>query len=203
MGRNQLIENNLGRLAEIASGSYWAALHFRFAAPFLTFHTFPGDWVEYYSTNNLLFRDPCVAWALSHTGYITWADLTEHDHGGFFGEAAQFGQLYGAVVSIGPAASRSFVTLGRADRDYTDEELSDAGETLLALHNITKPPSTLPPAEVEALRLLSQGVPEAEASAQLGVSSAAFAARLSSARVALFARTNTEAVLRAKDHKLI
>ncbi len=203
MGRNQIIDDLLSDLAEIATDGYYLALHVRFASPLMMFQTFNPDWIDHYIENAYALRDPIIAWGISQSGATRWSDIDLPDPFGIMDKAASFGLTYGVVISCGPMTSRTVASIASATREYTDEEIAAVTGTVLHLHHETQPPDHLTHAEIEALRVVGSGERYAAGAAQLGISESALKARLATARKKLFARTSAEAIQRAKDYRLL
>ncbi|MCK0139394.1 autoinducer binding domain-containing protein [Aliiroseovarius sp. F47248L] len=203
MSRNQAIDSLLNELGPMASAGYFVGLHIRFAAPLLTFQTYPQTWSDHYTRNAYALRDPMIAWGISRTGATRWSDIDLPDPFGILKDAARHGLVYGVCVSCGEISSRTVAGLARADREFTDEEIAAISGVVLRLHHVSQPPDTLTKAEIEALQVLASGERYAAGAVVLGISESALKARLSSARKKLFARTSAEAIQRAKDYRLI
>jgi LuxR family transcriptional regulator, quorum-sensing system regulator SdiA len=203
MGRNQVIDDLLVELGQEAPAGYYLALHIRFASPLMMFQTYNPDWIDRYTQNAYALRDPLVAWGISRTGATRWSDIDLPDPFGIMNEAAGYGLKYGVCISCGPMSSRTIASVARADREFTDEEISAISGTVLHLHHETQPPDSLTHAEIESLQVVASGERYAAGAARLGISESALKARLSSARNKLFARTSAEAIQRAKDYRLI
>ncbi|WP_432449050.1 autoinducer binding domain-containing protein [Aliiroseovarius marinus] len=203
MSRNQEIDSLVSALDAAAPSGHYVALHIRFAAPLMTFQTYPQAWTDHYSQNAYALRDPMIAWGISSTGATRWSAIDLPDPFGIFEQAASFGLRYGVCISCGEVTSRTIAGLARSDREFTDEEIADVTGIVLRLHHLAQPPDNLTKAEIEALRVLASGERYANGAALLGISESALKARLSSARNKLFARTSAEAIQRAKDYRLI
>lgn len=190
----------------IATAGFYVALRIGFAFPVDEKNEFPTDWVEYYTRNGLMLRDPVVHWAYANAGWIRWRDLESSDSDGILGKASDFGLKYGTVISCstgGDDAQRSYGTFARADRDLSDEEISSLGHHLENLHDAALPPSNLTLAELEALKLVKEGLRLKEIAYQLGVSEGAIKQRLSGAKRKLGAKTNTHAASLAVMYRMI
>lgn len=197
------IDVRLHELGLIAPAGYYIGLHIRFTAPLLTFQTYEQAWLDHYTNNGYVLRDPMTAWGFSTIGSIRWSDPRLPDPFGLFKEAAGFGLNYGATVSYGPISSRTIASVARSDREFTDDEVRRVTLIVHNLHDMTEPPEELTPPQIEALRHIAGGDRHAAAAAKLGISESALKARLNSARQRLMARTTAEAIQRAKDYKLI
>lgn len=203
MGKNLNIEDLTNELGELAPKGYFVGLHIRFAAPLMTFQTYPQAWTDHYTQHAYTLRDPLIAWGISRTGATRWSDIDIPDPFDIMAEARKFGLVYGVSISCGPMTSRTVAGIARADREFTDEEIAELSGIILRLHTETEPPDNLTGAEIEALKVVGSGERYAAGAARLGISESALKARLTSARRKLFARTSAEAIQRAKDYRLI
>ncbi len=203
MEQNQIIDDLLESLGEIAPAGYYLGLHVRFVAPLMIFQTYSPDWTDHYTRNAYTLRDPIVAWGMARTGATRWSDEAVPDPFGILKEAARFGLCYGVCVACGPTTSRTIASASHPDREFTDEEIAEISGIVLHLHTETEPPYNLTPAETEALRVVASGERYAAGAARLSISESALKARLASARKKLFARTSAEAIQRAKDYRLL
>lgn len=197
------IDQKLAELARLAPRGFFVGLHIRFTAPLLTFQTYDKAWLDYYTENGFVLRDPMTAWGFSTTGVIRWSDPALPDPFNLFKEAARFGLKYGMTVAVGPIRSRTIASFARDDREFTRPEMEALHGIVTELHDMTEPPFELTPAQVEALRCVAGGDRHAAAAAKLGISESALKARLISARNRLMARTTAEAIQRAKDYRLL
>jgi LuxR family transcriptional regulator len=197
------LDIELHKLSLIATAGYFVGLHIRFTSPLLAFQTYEQAWVDHYTNNGYVLRDPMTAWGFSTTGYIRWSDRRLMDPFGLFAEAATYGLNYGMTVAHGPISSRTIASFARSDREFEDDEMACVSDIVIRLHDITEPPDSLTQAQIEALKLIAQGDRYAAAAAKLGISESAFKARLNSARQTLLARTTAEAIQRAKDYRLL
>ena len=197
------IDIELKNLAKYAPAGYFIGLHIRFTSPIMSFQTYDQKWLDHYTENGYVLRDPMTAWGFSKTGWIRWSDPELMDPFGIFKEAATFGLRYGATVACGEITSRTIASFGRSDRECTDEEISEIVDIVHRLHAITEPPHDLTKAQIEALKCIAGGDRHAAAAAKLGISESALKARITAARVRLMARTTAEAIQRAKDYRLL
>ena len=192
--------------SSIATAGYYVALRIGFAYPVEERNELPPAWIEYYTRNGLMVRDPVVKWAYDNTGSARWSDMAAADSFGVLAKAKKFGLKYGAVVSClleNPIGQRSFGTFARRDREFSDDEIALFGFHLKRLHVMSVPPSNITRAELEALRLVKDGMRLKEIAYQLGVSEGAIKQRLSGAKKKLGARTNTQAASKAVEYRII
>ncbi|MDZ4096599.1 MAG: autoinducer binding domain-containing protein [Paracoccaceae bacterium] len=197
------IDLELHQLSLIAPLGYFVGLHIRFSSPLMTFQTYDQAWIDHYTENGFVLRDPMTAWGFSKTGSIRWSDDGLIDPFNLFDEAARFGLRYGVTVSCGPIRSRTIASFARSDREYRDDEIATVLSVVHRLHDMSEPPEALTKAQADALRCIAGGDRQAAAAERLGISESALKARIMSARVRLMARTTAEAIQRAKDYRLI
>lgn len=197
------IDVELQNLARLATSGYFIGLHIRFTSPLFTFQTYDQRWIDHYTENGFVLRDPMTAWGFSRTGWIRWSDPALLDPFGLFKEAAQYGLNFGATVACGPIKSRTIASFARSDREFREEEVAKIEKTVLRLHDLSEPPEALTEPQIEALRMIAGGDRFAAAAEKLGISESALKARITTARNRLMARTTAEAIQRAKDNRLI
>lgn len=203
MSKRTSIDIELQNVARIATAGYFIGLHIRFTSPLLTFQTYDQRWIDHYTENGYVLRDPMTAWGFSKTGWIRWSDPELPDPFGLFREAAGYGLNFGATVAFGPIKSRTIASFSRSDREFRDDEIAKFERAVKRLHQLSEPPEALTEAQIEALRCIAGGDRFAAAAEKLGISESALKARISSARDRLMARTTAEAIQRAKDSRLI
>lgn len=197
------LDLELHQLSLLAPCGYSIGLHIRFTSPLFMFQTYDQAWLDHYTENGYVLRDPMVAWGFSTTGTIRWSDASLPDPFGLFDKARAYGLNYGATVACGPIKSRTIASFAHADREFSDEEIASIAAIVGRMHDKTEPPEELTKAQVEALRCIAGGDRFAAAAAKLGISESALKARITSARIRLMARTTAEAIQRAKDYRLM
>lgn len=197
------LDIELHRLSLLAPAGYFVGLHIRFTAPLFTFQTYDQAWLDHYTEQGFVLRDPMVAWGFSTEGHIRWSDPSLPDPFKLFAEAARFGLKYGVTLSRGPIKSRTIASFARSDREFTDDEIAECIRIIHRMHDMTEPPEELTKAQIDALRCIAGGDRHAAAADKLGISESALKARITSARIRLMARTTAEAIQRAKDYRLI
>jgi LuxR family transcriptional regulator, quorum-sensing system regulator SdiA len=197
------IDAELHQLSLLALAGYSIGLHIRFTAPLFMFQSYEQVWLDHYTENGFVLRDPMVAWGFSAVGAIRWSDPSLPDPFGLFREAQRYGLNYGATVACGPIRSRTIASFARRDREFEDAEIEAVSTIVERLHVATEPPEHLTKAQIEALRCIAGGDRIAAAAVKLGISESALKARIVSARTRLMARTTAEAIQRAKDYRLM
>jgi LuxR family transcriptional regulator, quorum-sensing system regulator SdiA len=197
------LDRILFQLGVESPGGYMAGMHIRFAGPLMQFQTYDQSWVDYYTGQGYVHRDPMIAWGFNKEGATRWSEIDLPDPFDIMKQAAKYGLTYGVVVARGSLASRSIVGCARADREFSDDEVKRIECLVAALHEATDPPDSLTTAQKEALQLIADGYRHTAAAAKIGISESALKARLTSARNRLLARTTAEAIQRAKDYRLL
>lgn len=197
------IDRYTRKLAEIAPGGFYFALHIRFALPLVHHQTYPEGWTELYTEEAYALRDPIIAWGFSEKGSARWSEISALDPFDILGKAREFDMNYGFAVACGPVKSRTIASAARPDREFDDDEIESFRRLIHQLHDLSEPPNALTQAQIDALRLIADGDRHAAAAAKLGISESALKARLSSARTNLVARTTAEAIQRARDNRLL
>ena len=205
MPKKSGIEHELLRIQEMAPKGYFVGLHIRFAAPLLTYVTYPDDWRAHYNARAYHLRDPMVAWGFSREGVIRWADIPSEipDTFGILPEAGKFGLTHGICCSYGPISSRTIVAAARSEPEFTDDEMAEFNFLTKRMHKVTEPPHSLTPAQIDALRRIDAGDRHEAAAEALGISTSALKARLASARDKLMCRTTADTLQKAKDYGLM
>lgn len=193
----------LDELADLSPLGFTLGLHIRYATPLVYHSTFPAPWVRHYNDNSYYLRDPLVFWGIGTTGVTRWSEIALPDPFDVIKQAGDFGMKFGASASCGPITSRSIIGIGRADREFTDDELARLLKITQRLHLENTPPAELTMAQIEALKCISNGDRHTAAAAKLGISESAFKARLKSARIRLEARTTSEAVRKAREYRML
>lgn len=203
MGARSGVDAELHDLRQLAPAGYFIGLHIRFTSPLMIYQTYDQRWVDHYTENGFVLRDPTMHWGMSSTGAVRWSDPKLLDPFGVLREAAAFGLGYGVTLACGQTSLRSIASFARNDRDFDDAEIAHFSTSLQRLHDRSRPPTSLTPPQIEALRCLAGGDRHADAAARLGISESALKARVTAARGRLSARTTAEAIRRARDYRLI
>jgi LuxR family transcriptional regulator len=149
------LPRTLADLMEDATAGFAIALHVRFATPAFMFQTYPRAWLDEYSHDGLIARDPSVAWGFANEGHIAWSELAHADEAGVMKRAAEAGLRHGLAVSVLRDGSRSIGGFARPDREFTEEEAQRIEDAMLRLHLSTAAVRALPEGVRESLRRLS------------------------------------------------
>ncbi|MCC7320485.1 MAG: autoinducer binding domain-containing protein [Rubellimicrobium sp.] len=166
----------------------------------------PTDWVECYTRERFMLFDPVIRWSYQSSGAIRWSEIAIADPRGILEQARAHGLLFGAAVAVhdeGGTGQRSFGSFLRADREYREDEMAALFAHLEGLHQDRKPPSNLTQAEIEALRMVKDGLRLKQIAHELGVTEGAVKQRLKNAKAKLGAATGTQAATLARGYGLI
>jgi LuxR family transcriptional regulator, quorum-sensing system regulator SdiA len=204
MSYTRELNDLLGELQANSPGGYAVGLHIRFAAPLITAHTYPEEWLRIYTSRAYALRDPLIFWGLSCEGTTRWSEIELPDPFDIFGQARGVRAELRMRRSL-RAADLAHDRRGgpRRSRVLEDAEIARIQAIVWKMHEIAEPPEELTKAQVEALKCIADGDRHIAAAARLGISESALKARLTAAREKLSARTTSEAIQRAKDFRLI
>lgn len=131
------------------------ALHIKYNAPTFLFQTFPESWMQAYSRNGFVIKDPAVHWAFENTGFVRWRDLRDTDRSGVMEQARVYGLTYGFTASIHNDSSRTLAGFARGDRDYLDVEIDEIIKKLQELDVVTAGIQVLSKKDTDALQAMS------------------------------------------------
>lgn len=193
-------------LRTLSPGGHYVALRLGFAFPMEEINNLPPDWVEHYTTQRYMLSDPVIRWIYANTGAIRWSAITLDDPKRILAQARTFGLRYGLAVSVfdnNPEGQRSFGTFVRGDREFTDDEAAVLAAHVTRCHVGKAPPRNVTEAEIEALRMVKDGMRLKQIAHELGVSEGAVKQRLRNAKRKLGAQTGPQAVTLATEFGLI
>jgi len=197
---------DMSKLSELAPAGFYVALRIGFHYPMEEKNEFPAEWVARYTSRGLMLADPVMHWVYQNAGVKRWSSLQDNDPRNVLGQAADFGMKFGAVccvIDTAASAQRSFGSFARSDREFTNSEVDSLFETVESMHALMVPPTNLTNAELEALRMVKNGLLMKEIANLLGVSEGAVKQRLKNAKAKLNAKTSTHAATMATSFGLI
>jgi LuxR family transcriptional regulator, quorum-sensing system regulator SdiA len=139
MSRDQReVVHGLVLLRGLAPAGFAVAMHLRMMTPSFLFQSYPVEWVDAYSREGLILRDPTVRWGASGGGGMRrWSDFQGEDDSDIFERAAEHGLRFGVTWSARGSALPSFGGMARGDRDFTEAEIGRIGEVLDRIHEAT------------------------------------------------------------------
>ncbi|AUH34591.1 helix-turn-helix transcriptional regulator [Paracoccus tegillarcae] len=197
-------EEELAEISALALTGYVMGFGLRFGRPDLIINRYPARWTQKYEEENYFFRDPLAVWTMARVGKTRWSEVSIPDPFDVLNEAAKFGLKYGATFVSKVDRKRSFMSMARPDREFTDAEMTMLSVKLdLWAHLFARSHVALSEKEVEALRMLRDGLTHHEASEKLDISVSALKLRLSGAQKKLGCRNTMTAVVKAVREGLI
>ena len=131
------IKRILTSLQAASPSGFAIAFHIRFTTPDFLFQTYPKAWIDRYSEQGMVMKDPIVRWGFGQTGAIRWSKLEQDDEFGVIAQSRDFDMNYGIASAIEDGGSRSVAGFARSDREFTDAEIATLGESLAELHALT------------------------------------------------------------------
>lgn len=194
------------KFEEFALSGFFIAYRVQFLRPEYEYNSLPRAWILKYTQQGLMMHDPVMRWIYGNDGSILWSDVASQDTFGVLADASSHGLNFGFALSlIDPLdpGIRSFGNFCRSDREFLPNEAKELSRRLELLFEDLEAPKDVTDAEVEALRLLKNGLLIKEVAHDLGISEGAVKQRLKSAKQKLDARTTAHAVSIASNFGLI
>jgi LuxR family transcriptional regulator, quorum-sensing system regulator SdiA len=194
------------QIDQISPAGFYVAIRVGFSFPEEELNQLPENWVEFYTTHGLVVHDPAMKWVYSNTGATRMSAITLPDPHQVRERAAVFGLSHGAVISVmstGDRGRRSYGLFFREDRDFDEGDLRQLHTILTQLHSGTEIDSVLTAAEVQALRMQSEGLRLKQIAAEIGISESAVKARLNNAKRKLGAKTQSQAASIAAARRIL
>lgn len=191
---------------EIAKNGYYLALRVGFAFPLEEVNALPAPWVDHYTNHRFMLHDPVIRWIYANTGAIAWSAIDLPDPMRVLDQAQTFGLRYGVAVACfdgNREGQRSFGSFARSDREFERDEIDALHAYVVRLHHAKAPPTNLTKAELEALKMVKEGLRLKQIAHALGVTEGAVKQRLKSAKNKLKARTSAQAAAMVREFGLI
>ena len=190
----------------IAKTGYYIALRVGFAFPLEEVNALPQAWADHYTTHRFMLHDPVIRWIYANTGAIAWSAIDLPDPIRVLDQAQTFGLRYGVAVACfdgNREGQRSFGTFARSDREFERSEIDALHAYVLKRHHAKAPPTNLTNAELEALKMVKEGMRLKQIAHSLGVSEGAVKQRLKNAKTKLGAQTSAQAAAMVGEFGLI
>ncbi len=197
-------ENCRNQLSDLAPAGCYVALRVGFYAPEAELNLFATDWIDHYTLSGHALADPLLLWCQKNEGYTRWSDIGHLGLPDVLHDYRSFGYRYGSVVSIKGTSTlrkRSLGIFARTDRELLEAEMDEISKIVYKLHS--HEPNKLTKAQLDALRLYSQGFLQKEIAHELKISVGAVKARLRGGADRLEVRTPREAAFIAASRKLL
>lgn len=190
----------------IAINGYYIALRVGFAFPLEEVNALPAPWVDHYTTHRFMLHDPVIRWIYANTGAIRWSAIDLPDPMRVLDQAQTFGLRYGVAVACfdgNREGQRSFGTFARSDREFEQAEIDALHAYVVQRHHAKAPPTNLTHAELEALRMIKEGLRLKQIAYSLSISEGAVKQRLKNAKIKLGAQTSAQAAAMVREFGLI
>ena len=194
------------KLSLIATAGYYVALRVGFSYPDEELNRLPDAWVEFYTTHGLVVHDPAMKWVYGQVGSARFSELELPDPQQVRAHAAVFGLGHGAAVSVLGTADkgrRSYGLFFRDDRNFEESEMLGLQTIVQRLHDGPEDERSLTAAEIEALKLQSEGLRLKQIADRLGISESAVKARLNNVKRKLGAKTQSQAASIAAARRIL
>ncbi len=201
-----LLQVMKNQIDQISPAGFYVALRVGFSFPEEELNELPENWVEFYTTHGLVVHDPAMKWVYGNTGVVRFADIALPDPHQVHARAAVFGLTHGAAISVmgtQDRGRRSYGLFFRDDRDFGQGDLEELERIIQRLHSGQEDEPMLTAAEVEALRMQSEGLRLKQIAALLGISESAVKARLNNVKRKLGAKTQSQAASIAAARRIL
>jgi LuxR family transcriptional regulator, quorum-sensing system regulator SdiA len=201
-----LLQVMKSQIDQISPAGFYVALRVGFSFPEEEMNELPENWVEFYTTHGLVIHDPAMKWVYGNTGVVRFADIALPDPHQVQARAAVFGLIHGAAISVMTTSDRGRRSYGlffRDDRDFGQDDLEALERIVQRLHTGQEDEPALTAAEVEALRMQSEGLRLKQIAAILGISESAVKARLNNVKRKLGAKTQSQAASIAAARRIL
>ena len=196
-------ESEVSSLRFLGQSGFIMAFNMTFRGPEYLHSEYPEDWQKIYEERNYFFVDPVLIWCVTKTGNKRWSDIKLPDLRGVMKEAKNCNLNYGAAFSRKLKNKRSFLTISRPDREFTDEELEHLGDKFDHMVAYVVGQCGLTDKELDALRGLRDGLSYKQIAVELNISVPTVKSRAERAKGKLNAKTTTQAVAMASTRNFI
>lgn len=194
------------QIDQISPAGFYVAIRVGFSFPEEELNTLPDNWVEFYTIHGLVVHDPAMKWVYANTGCVRFSEIAFPDPHLVRARAAVFGLSHGAAISVmaaGDRGRRSYGLFFREDRDFEQSDLSELQVIMTKLHSGGETESALTAAEIQALKMQSDGLRLKQIAAEIGISESAVKARLNNAKRKLGAKTMSQAASIAAARRIL
>lgn len=181
-------------LHDLAPSGFIIAFNMTFRGPEHMHSAYPEKWREEYEDRNYFAGDPVLTWALISSGCKRWSELIVPDVRKVMVRGASFGLKFGAVFSTKRGRKRSFLTMARSDREFTDNEIEQVNAKFQLWCDLVTNRAALTDKELEVLRLLRDGLGQQEIADSLNIAESTVKQRAVNATGKLGANNRTQAV---------
>jgi len=188
------------RLCELAPAGWVLAFNFSVQEGVeIIDSTMPQAWQDAYGTRGGFIEDPVLRWIVtSPAGVARWSEIVGGDNSGIMAAARAHGLRYGMAITKLVNTYRSFISLSRSDREFTDEEMKQVGERFLYWVDLLHNRASLTEGELAVLECLRDGHQQRQTAERLSVSLDTVKYRSQRVQEKLRAKTAIQAVAIAK-----
>jgi LuxR family transcriptional regulator, quorum-sensing system regulator SdiA len=201
-----LLQAMRNQMDQISPAGFYVAIRVGFSFPEEELNELPENWVEFYTTHGLVVHDPAMKWVYANTGATRFSEIGLPDPHQVRARAAVYGLNHGAAVSVMTPSDRGRRTYGfffREDRDFEKSDLAELQSIVAKLHSGGEIEAALTLAEIQALRLQSEGLRLKQIATEIGISESAVKARLNNAKRKLGAKTPSQAASIAAARRIL
>ena len=194
------------QIDQISPAGFYVAIRVGFSFPEEELNELPENWVEFYTTHGLVVHDPAMKWVYANTGAVRFSEIALPDPHHVRERAVVFGLNHGAAVSLTTPADRGRRSYGlffRDDRDFEASDLVELQAIVSRLHVGAEVEPVLTAAEVQALKMQSEGLRLKQIAHEIGISESAVKARLNNAKRKLGAKTLSQAASIASARRIL
>lgn len=163
---------------------------------------YPVEWQREYEGRNYMWSDPVLIWSMMNRGDKRWSEINTSDFRSVMIAARKHQLNHGAIFCRG-AIKKSVLSLSRADREFTDEEMALLSSMVTKLVEEASLDTALAEAEIETLRRFRDGLGYKEIGLALRISPSTVKLRLANARKKLGAVSNVHALALAIQRNLL
>ncbi|WP_140848476.1 autoinducer binding domain-containing protein [Paracoccus sp. FO-3] len=191
-------------LTELAPAGWVLSFNYTAAGAEKLDSTMPAVWQEAYVRGGVFLDDPVFRWIVKEqSGATRWSEIDLPDSQCVLKAAAAHGMRYGMAATRNVNSIHSFISLSRADREFSDSEVREVTEKFFYWVDLLHNRASLTDGEIAVLECLRDGLSQVAAAERLGVSLPTIKYRSQQAQDKLKARTSTQAVSIAKDRGFI
>lgn len=188
-------QGQLDQLARDAPAGWLLGFNYSWNGPEMMFVGYSDAWRMEYEQGNYIVGDPVLLWVMSHnSGFQRWSGIKIPDLRGVMNKAKQHGIRYGAVFANRANGKKSFLSMARGDREFTEDELVTYDVRFNSWLQLLMNRASLTQKEIDVLRAYRDGLQHSETAALLGVAESTVKLRSSTACSKLGATTRTQAV---------
>ena len=183
------------RISGIASAGWLLAFNYGWRGPEHMEVGYAPEWQREYESKHYAVGDPVVLWMLSRDeGHTRWSSIKIPDMRGVMKRAATFGINYGVIYTRMVGDKRSFLSMTRADREFTDAEIEDYLARFNLWVDLVLNRGALTEGELDILRCYRDGLGQTETAEALAISESTVKQRFGRIMLRLDAKTRTQAV---------